>query len=112
MSSVSAVTSGLHAALRLARGRPDGVVLVAGDRRSIIQSFWAAALCVPSVLARLLMSWVVAGVPNHPLIAVVREVIVFLLGWLVFVELTYRIAPMIGGRSDGAGSSRCGTGAT
>ena len=96
MSSVSAVTSGLYAALRLARGRPDGVVLVAGDRTTIIRSFWAIALCLPTVVIRLLMSWAVTGVPADPLHAAGREVIVFVLGWLVFVEITHRLAPVIG----------------
>ena len=50
MSSVSTVTLGLNAALRLARGRADGVVLVPGDRETIVRSFWAIALCLPSVI--------------------------------------------------------------
>ncbi|MEA2770864.1 MAG: hypothetical protein QOD93_3826, partial [Acetobacteraceae bacterium] len=57
MSSVSTVTSGLSAALRLARGRADGVVLVPDDRKTIVRSFWSIALCLPSVICRLLMSW-------------------------------------------------------
>lgn len=96
MSGVSTVTSGLSAALRLARGRPDGIVLVAGDRQTIVRSFWAIALSLPSVTLRMLMSWVVDGVPSAPLHAAGREVAVFVLGWLIFVELTYRLAPMIG----------------
>ncbi|MEA2787642.1 MAG: hypothetical protein QOG73_48, partial [Acetobacteraceae bacterium] len=50
MNAVSTVTSGLHAALRLARGRADGVALVPGDRDTIVRSFWSIALCVPSVI--------------------------------------------------------------
>jgi hypothetical protein len=96
MSSVSTVTLGLHAALRLARGRADGVVLVPGDRETIVRSFWSIALCVPSVIARLLMSWADTGIPADAVHLVAREVIVFVLGWLVFVEVTYRLAPMIG----------------
>jgi hypothetical protein len=96
MNGVSALTSGLFAALRLARGHPDGVVLVSGDRSSIIRSFWAVALSVPAVILRMLMSWASSGVPKDPLHAAGREVIVFLLGWLVFVEVTHRLAPMIG----------------
>jgi hypothetical protein len=96
MSSVSTVTSGLHAALRLARGRPDGAVLIAGDRESIVRSFWSIALCLPSVICRLLMSWAVSGVPEDALHSAGREVVVFVLGWLVFVEVTHRVAPLIG----------------
>jgi hypothetical protein len=96
MSSVSAVTLGLNAALRLARGRADGVVLVPGDRTTIIRSFWSIALCLPSVVGRLLMSWVDTGIPVDWPHLLAREVIVFVLGWLVFVEVTHRLAPMIG----------------
>ncbi|MDR3531381.1 MAG: hypothetical protein P4L90_12615 [Rhodopila sp.] len=96
MSSVSAVTSGLYAALRLARGRADGVVLVPGDRKTIIRSFWSIPLCLPSVMTRLLMSWADTGVPAGAAHLAMREVIVFVVGWLVFVEATHRLAPLIG----------------
>jgi hypothetical protein len=96
MNAVSTVTSGLHAALRLAGGRRDGVVLVAGDRKTVVRSFWAIALALPSVICRLLMSWAATGLPTNPTHAVAREVIVFILGWLVFVEMTHRLAPLTG----------------
>jgi hypothetical protein len=96
MSSVSTVTSGLYAALRLARGRADGVVLVPGDRKTIVRSFWSIALCLPTVTGRLLMSWADTGIPADAVHLVAREVIVFVLGWLVFVEVSHRLAPMIG----------------
>ena len=96
MISVSTFTLGLNAALRLARGRADGVVLVPGDRKTVIRSFWSVALCLPTVVCRLAMSWVVAGVPSDALHLLGREVIVFVVGWLVFVEVTHRLAPLIG----------------
>jgi hypothetical protein len=97
MSSVSSVASGLHAALRLARGQPDGVVLIPGDRKTVVRSFWSIALCLPSVICRLAMSWVVSGAPTDAWHSAGREVAVFVLGWLVFVEVTHRLAPLIGG---------------
>jgi hypothetical protein len=96
MSSVSTVTLGLFAALRLARGRADGVVLVPGDRKTIVHSFWSIALSLPSVIIRLLMSWADTGIPADAVHLAAREVIVFVLGWLVFVEVTHRLAPVIG----------------
>jgi hypothetical protein len=96
MSSVSTVTLGLNAALRLARGRADGVVLVPGDRTTITRSFWSIALCLPSVVGRLLVSWVDTGIPSDAWHLAGREVIVFVLGWLVFVEVTHWLAPMLG----------------
>ena len=102
MSSGSTVTAGLNAALRLARGQPDAVVLMPGDRETIIRSFWSIPLCLPSVIGRLLMSWTDTGVPKDWVYSVSREVIVFVLGWLVFVEVTHRLAPVIG-RAEGWG---------
>lgn len=96
MSSGSTVTLGLYAALRLARGRADGVVLVPDDRKTTVRSFWSIALCLPSVIGRLLMSWVDTGIPADAAHLAAREVIVFVLGWLVFVEVTHRLAPIIG----------------
>ncbi len=96
MNSGSAVASGLQAALRLALGRPDGVVRVSGDRETIVQSFWAIALCAPAVIFRLAMSWVVVGLPPHALYSAGREVIVFVVGWLVFVEISHSLAPVLG----------------
>ena len=96
MSSVSVVTLGLNAALRLARGRADGVVLVPNDRKTIVRSFWSIAFCLPAVACRLLMSWQDSGVPADAVHLLARELIVFVVGWLVFVEVTYRLAPLIG----------------
>ncbi len=96
MSAVSAVTSGLHAALRLAGGRADGVALVPGDHKTIARSFWSIALCVPPVIVRLLMSWADTGIPDDAAHLIGREVIVFVVGWLLFVEVTHRLTPMIG----------------
>ena len=42
------------------------------------------------------MSWAVSGVPDDALHSAGREVIVFVLGWLMFVEVTHRLAPLIG----------------
>ena len=96
MNSVSTVTLGLYAALRLARGRADGVALVPGDRKTIVRSFWSIALCLPAVIGRLLMSWAATGIPADAARLAGREVLVFVVGWLVFVEVTHRLAPVIG----------------
>jgi hypothetical protein len=94
--SLSAVTVGLSAALRLARGRPDGVALVADDAGTTVASFWAVAFCIPSVVCRVLMSWVGTSVPADGGHEIARELIIFVLGWLIFVEATYWIARSMG----------------
>jgi hypothetical protein len=93
--AVASVTSGLFAALRLARGRADGVVLVPGDRATIVCSFWSIPLSLPAVIVRVMMSWADTGVPSHVAHDLGREVLVFVLGWLIFVELTHRLAPVL-----------------
>jgi hypothetical protein len=95
-ASVASVASGLSAALRLARGRPDGIVLIPGDRATIARSFWSVAFCLPAVICRLLMSWVDTGIPSDGAHLAGRELIVFVLGWLIFVEVTHRLAPVLG----------------
>jgi hypothetical protein len=72
------------------------VVLVPGDRETVVRSFWSVALCLPTVICRLAMSWVATGVPSDAAHLLGREVIVFVVGWLVFVEVTHRLAPLIG----------------
>ena len=94
--SVATVTLALSAALRLARGRADGVVLVPADRSSVARSFWSIAFCLPSVICRLLMSWADTGIPSDAVHLAARQVIVFVLGWLMFVEVTHRLAPVLG----------------
>lgn len=96
MTSPSTVTSGLYAALLLARGRPDGVVLIAGDRNTTRRSFWSIAFCIPSVICRLLIAWAASGLPPDTVQSLARELVIFILGWLLFVEATHRLAPLIG----------------
>jgi len=69
---------------------------VTDDRKTIVSSFWAIAFCLPTVICRLIMSWLITRVPADALHLVGREVVVFLLGWLVFVEVTHRLAPLLG----------------
>lgn len=96
MKALSVMTAGLFGALRLARGRADGVVLVSGERESVARSFWAIGFCIPSVICRLAMSWAEDGMPSHPAHLMGRELIVFILGWLLFVEATHFLAPALG----------------
>jgi hypothetical protein len=96
MNAIAAVTLGINVALRLARGRSDDIPLVPGDRITVIWSFWAILICVPSVICRLLMSWAEVGIPDHAAHLAARELIVFVLGWLVFLDISFRLAPFIG----------------
>jgi len=93
---LSAVTMGLSAALRLALGRADGMALVGDDQGTTAGSFWAIAFCLPSVVCRVLMSWIETAVPASGGHEMARELIIFVLGWLMFVEATYWLARLLG----------------
>lgn len=90
------MTVGLFAALRLAWGRPDGVVLVPDDRKTLIRSFWALPVCLLLVLATLVQPWLETGVTADAIHSLARDLIAFIVNWLLFVEITHRLAPMLG----------------
>jgi hypothetical protein len=56
MSIAASVTSGLHGALLLARGRADGLRYVEDDMAGAARSFWAAAICIPAFLCLRLLA--------------------------------------------------------
>lgn len=92
MNAEPTVTAGLFAALRLARGRADGVILLPDDRKTLWRSFWAIPICVPLVVARLVQPWLDTGVPADAVHQIAREIVVFVVGWLAFVEITHHMA--------------------
>lgn len=96
MSGLSAVTMGLSAALRLARGRGDGAALVQSDRAGVARSFWAIPFCIPAVVCLLLISWSEAGIPVHAGHVAAQELLTFVLNWLIFVEVSHRLVPLLG----------------
>lgn len=96
MTGPTRLMMGLSAALRLARGRSDGVALVADDAGTTANSFWAIAFCIPSVICRVLMEWVGSGPPVGAGHEIARELVIFILGWLAFIEATYWITRWIG----------------
>lgn len=96
MTMGSSVTLGLFAALRLAWGRPEGVVLVPDDRKTLVRSFWALPVCLPLVIGSLIQPWLETGITAHAAHSLARESIAFIVSWLLFVEITHRLAPMLG----------------
>ena len=92
MSVIGTVSAGLHGALLLARGRPEGLRFVDSDRTAAIRSFWAIPLCLPSVVCLKLLDWVAGGVPSHAPLELGRYLLAFLVGWLLFVCVSHAIA--------------------
>lgn len=91
---MSEATAGLTAALMLARGRAEGVLMPGSSDTSAVarQSFWSLALCLPLFLAIGLLERV--GV--WPATAMLREVVGMVVGWAGFALLTHHMAARIG----------------
>jgi hypothetical protein len=76
---------GLAAALLLARGRPEGMALLAPDMETALYSFRAALICLPAFLGLRLISWSVQGEPGNGIaIAVAAELVGYVLAWSGF----------------------------
>ena len=96
MSITDSVSSGLHAAFLLARGRPDGLGFVEDDLAGARRSFWAAGLCVPAFIALRLMDWTQGGVPPHPTHDFAADLAVYAIGWAGFAVLSHPLARLLG----------------
>jgi len=95
MSVVGAVSAGIQGALLLARGRPEGIQLVDTDRTAVIHSFWAIPLCLPAVVCSKLLDWLVSGVPANPSLTLSRYLLLFLVGWLLFVWVSHHLVSVL-----------------
>ncbi len=95
MSVIGSVSAGIHGALLLARGRSDGISLVETDRTAVIHSFWAIPLCLPAVVCMKLLDWLASGIPANPALALGRYLLLFFIGWLVFVLVSHRLAAVL-----------------
>jgi len=91
-----AVTSGLHAALLFARGRSDGLRYVEADMAGAARSFWAMAICLPAIVCLRLMTWVQYGLPPDAGHAIGLDIMGYVVGWLGFALLSFRLAPLFG----------------
>lgn len=92
MSVIGSIASGVQGALLLARGRPEGVHLVDTDRIAAIRSFWAIPLCLPAVVCLKLLDWLASGIPANASLSLGRYLLLFLVGWLLFVWISHHIA--------------------
>lgn len=99
MSVIGTVSAGIQGALLLARGRPEGIRLVETDRTAAIRSFWAIPLCLPAVVCLKLLDWLGFGIPSNPPLALGRYLLLFLVGWLLFVWVSHHMAAALNKQS-------------
>jgi len=95
MSVIGNIASGMQGALLLARGRPEGVRLVDNDQSAAIHSFWAVPLCLPAVVCLKLLDWLATGTPSNVPVALGRYLLLFLVGWLLFVWVSHHLATVL-----------------
>jgi len=101
LAPITRVSEGLHAALLLARGRPDGLqVLAARDEpttTTAVRSFWAVALCLPAFVCLQLID--LAQDPHASAGAahgMALRLIGYVIGWAGFAVLSHSIARAMG----------------
>ena len=96
MGFAGVVSSGLQAALLLARGRADGLGLVGEDRGAALRSFWAMGFCVPAVIALRVMVWLGGKLPADAAHVMARDLMVYAVATLGFAVVSFQLMPMLG----------------
>lgn len=98
MSTIIGVGEGLHAALLLARGRAEGL-LVLGARgeptaATAVRSFWAAALCLPAFMCLQLID--LAHEPGRGAHWLALQLLGYVVDWAGYALLTRWVAGRMG----------------
>jgi hypothetical protein len=96
MSLPSAIGSGLHAAVLLARGRSEGMHYVQADSDGVHFSFWALAVASPTVVCWQLITWVESSVPPDASKALALDMVGYVVGWLGFLVLSFYLVGWFG----------------
>jgi hypothetical protein len=96
MTLANSIGSGLHAALLLATGRREGLLLVQPERVGAVRSFWAAAVCFPAFVCLRLLAWSEEGLPPHPAHAFALDLLSYLIGWVGYVVISRPLVETLG----------------
>lgn len=102
MSALTGVATGIQAALLLARGRAEGVGLLATTDGELSQataarSFWAAALCLPAFVCLQLIGWAQPpGPPAHAGHEFALDLLGYVIDWTAFALVTRWLAGIMG----------------
>jgi len=90
------IEAGLRGAFMLARGQAHGAMLIEDTPEGAARSFWAAAICLPGLMALMLFDW--AGDP--PPVGVGQALLLHLLargaGWAGFAVVSHALAQASG----------------
>jgi hypothetical protein len=93
VAALASVGSGLHAAILLARGRPEALDYVEPGLDGARRSFWAAAVCLPLFAALRIVDWLNAGGPLH---AFGIDLLGYIVGWAGFALMSRPLADWMG----------------
>ncbi|MBV9656163.1 MAG: hypothetical protein JOZ42_16530 [Acetobacteraceae bacterium] len=96
MSLAGSISNGLQAALLLATGRREGLLLVAPEREAAIRSFWAIAVCFPAFVCMRLLAWRESGMPADPAHAFAADLLAYVIGWIGYAVLSREVARALG----------------
>jgi len=96
VSVADAVSSGLQAALLLARGRVDGLRLVENDLAGAARSFWAVAVCLPAFICLRLLDWTESGLPASPAHDFIADLLFYAIGWAGYALLSRPVVELLG----------------
>ena len=90
-----AVAGGLRGAIRLTRGRADGILLMDGDAAGAVRSFWALAFCMPILVGMRLVSWAETGAPAQAGRILSQDLAIFVVAWLAFATVSFQLARIL-----------------
>lgn len=87
------MVSGLHAALLLARGRPDGLRYAETDLAGAARSFWAIVVALPAFVFLRVVGNAATPAPVHDF---ALDLLSYIIGWIGFALLSRPVVEAIG----------------
>jgi hypothetical protein len=90
---VRSIASGMHAALLLARGRPEGLQYADSDLAGAARSFWAIAVALPAFILLRQLGGNAGATPAHDF---ALDLLSYIIGWLGFALLSRPVVEAMG----------------
>ena len=90
---VRSVTSGMHAAFLLARGRSEGLRYAEADLGGAARSFWAIVVTLPAFICLRLLGSAGAPEPAHDF---ALDLLSYIIGWIGFALLSRPVVEAMG----------------